>query len=109
MTGAIESAYGPRRSSVVPSQGGFRVSYSGPGLAGEVFVLSERDAHRASKRWDLDGVSPRGAVTLTGMQAISAEMAECWRFDVAVSELHAANHLEIGAPNRRGLPAPDGW
>lgn len=45
----------------------------------------------------------RGALLKPG------DHADQFRFDSAVSELHAADEAEIGAPDRRGPPASDGW
>lgn len=105
----VISATGPRRSRVTPCQGRWRIAYSGHGLAGSLVMLDEADAHRAARAWERAGVVPRGPETLIGLQPVGDEQLEAWRFDAAVSELHAADLADIGAPDRRRLPAPDGW
>ncbi len=90
MIGEVVSAHGPRRSSVVPSQGGWSLRYSQDGLlASECFFLDERAAHKAASAWEWDGVVPRSAQTLPGLAAINDEAIECWRFDVAAMALEA--------------------
>lgn len=69
----VVSAMGPRRSRVTPSQGAFRLAYSGHGLAGELHLLDEADAHRAARAWERAGIVPRGPETRPDWPAVTCE------------------------------------
>lgn len=71
----VISATSTRWSRVVPSRGGFTVYYGIPGVcAANVFLLDEQRAHTAAKRWELEGVEPRGPETLVGLGPVDEQL-----------------------------------
>lgn len=80
----VISRIGERTSRVVGYQGGFRLEYGLADTCGsECFFLDEQAAHRAAKAWERDGVEPRAAVTLVGLQPIDLAL------DAAAEQLEA--------------------
>lgn len=63
---------------------------------------------RRAAEWIALALDPSRPTTLVGLPLVSDEQLEAMRFDAAadafdvpISALHAANHTEIGAPDRR--------
>lgn len=73
----VISRIGSRWSRVVANQGGFRLEYGLADVCGsECFFLDEQAAHSAAKAWERDGVEPRAAQTLVGLQPIDLQLEQ---------------------------------